>query len=146
MKTHNLSEWETGAFKPVHILMLRGRHYWLCIFINHAIPDIQRKLQELKARPQTPLSTLVEGAFKVYNSQDLTEEANKDKRLIKNKNKKPDLEKQKTDLDCSDSRTTSRGPCRAKMAGSLLGLNQCAFVRKGDTGQKNVLSALLWDA
>ena len=85
MKTQNLSEWETGAFKPVHILMLRGRHYWLCIFINHAIPDIQRKLQELKARPQTPLSTLVEGAFKVYNSQDLTEEANKDKRLIKNK-------------------------------------------------------------
>lgn len=88
MKTHNLSGWETGAFKAVQTLMQRGRHYWLCIFINHATPDIQRKLRKLKARPQTPLSTLVEEAFKVCNSQDLTEEANKDKRLIKNKNKK----------------------------------------------------------
>ena len=82
-----------------------------CILINHTTPDIQRKLQKLKARPQTPLSTLVEEAFKVCNSQDLIEKANKDKRLTKNKHKNP------TDLDCSDSPTTLRGPCRAKMAG-----------------------------
>ena len=52
-------------------------------FIIQVTPDIRRKLQKLEAGSQTPLSTMVEEAFKVYNNRDLMEEANKDKRLIK---------------------------------------------------------------
>ena len=35
-------------------------------FITQFTPDIRRKLQKLEVGPQTPLSTLVEEAFKVY--------------------------------------------------------------------------------
>ena len=52
-------------------------------FITQHAPDIRRKLQKLEAGPQTPLSTLAEEAFKVYNNWDMAEEANKDGRLIK---------------------------------------------------------------
>ena len=34
-------------------------------FITQAIPDICKNLEKLEAECQTPLSTLVEGAFKV---------------------------------------------------------------------------------
>ena len=49
-------------------------------FMTQATPDIQRKLQKLEDGPQTPLSTLVEEAFKVCNYWHLMEEVNKDKR------------------------------------------------------------------
>ena len=52
-------------------------------FTTKANPDTWRKLQKLEAGPQTPLSTLAEEAFKVYNNWDMVEEANKDGRLIK---------------------------------------------------------------
>ena len=48
-------------------------------FITQSIPDIQRKLQKPEPGPQT----LVGEAFKHSNNRDLTEEVNKDKRLIK---------------------------------------------------------------
>lgn len=52
-------------------------------FITQRAPHIRRKLQKLEAGPQTPLSTLAEEAFKVYNNWDVAEEANRDGRLIK---------------------------------------------------------------
>ena len=42
-----------------------GRTLSAMRFITQATPDIQRKFQKLEAGPQTPLSTLVEEAFKV---------------------------------------------------------------------------------
>lgn len=48
-------------------------------FVTQATSDIRRKLQKLEARLPTPLSILVEEAFKVYNNQDLMEEANKER-------------------------------------------------------------------
>ena len=74
-------------------------------FTTKANPDTWRKLQKLEAGSQTQLSTLVEEAFKVYNNQDLVEEANKDKRLIN-----------KTQLLAADPPTTSGIICRAKKA------------------------------
>lgn len=61
-------------------------------FITQATSDIRRKLQKLEARLPTPLSILVEEAFKVYSNQNLMEEANKDKGLVK-----------KTIFGCCDS-------------------------------------------
>ena len=43
--------------------------------ITQAPPDIWKNLYKLEAEPQAPLSTLAEEAFKVFNNQDLTEEA-----------------------------------------------------------------------
>ena len=45
-----------------------GRTLLAMHFITQATPDIRRKLQKLEAGPQTPLSTLVEQAFMVYNN------------------------------------------------------------------------------
>ena len=72
-------------------------------FTTKATPDTWRKLQKLEAGSQTQLSTLVEEAFKVYNNQDLVEEANKDKRLIN-----------KIQLLAADPPTTSGITWRAK--------------------------------
>ena len=97
-------------------------------FITQHAPDIRRKLQKLEAGPQTPLSTLVEEAFKVCNSQDLTEGANKDKRLI-TKTKNPQI---LTAVIHPPPRGDPAGPrWLDRPPRSLLGLNQCAFVRKG---------------
>ena len=67
-------------------------------------PDPGQLLQ-LQLLRQTQLSTLVEEAFKVYNNQDLVEEANKDKRLIN-----------KIQLLAADPPTTSGITWRAKKA------------------------------
>ena len=48
-------------------------------FITQSNTDIQRKLQ----KPEPVTQTLVGEAFKHSNNRDLTEEVNKDKRLIK---------------------------------------------------------------
>ena len=87
-------------------------------FITQATSDIRRKLQKLEARLPTPLSIfffffftlsiLVEETFKVYSNQDLMEESNKDKGLVK-----------KTILGCCDSLTASSGPWRAEMSGQM---------------------------
>lgn len=66
---------------------------------------------------------------KVFNSRDLTEEANQAKRLI-----------QKTQLLAADSPTTSRGPWRAEKAGHTTKKPPgpepvTPFVRKGGTGR-----------
>ena len=45
-----------------------GRTLLAMHFINQATPDIRRKLQKLEAGLQTPLSTLLEEAFKIYNN------------------------------------------------------------------------------
>ena len=142
MKICSLSEWEMGLQTSTDPDAEGETLLATAFFISHATPDIQRKLWKLKARPQTPLSTLVEEAFKVYNSQDLTEEANKDKRLI-TKTKNPQI---LTAVIHPPPRGDPAGPrWLDRPPRSLLGLNQCAFVRKEGTGQKNVLSALLWD-
>ena len=84
-------------------------------------------------RPQTPLSALVEAAFKVCNNRDLMD--NKDKRLMK---------QFLAALIHPPPQGNPAGPrWLDRPSRSLLGLNQGAFVRKGGTGQKNVLSALL---
>ena len=93
-------------------------------FITQATPDIQRKLQKLEAGPQTPSSTLVEEAFKVYNNRDLTEEANKDKRLIKKTQLWAALIHPPPRADPGGPRKLDR-PLR-----SCLGSNQCAFCQK----------------
>ena len=60
-----------------------GRSLLAMHFITQSSPHIRRKLQKLEAGPQTPSSTLVEEAFKVYNNEDMAKEANTDRRLIK---------------------------------------------------------------
>ena len=68
------------------------------------------------------------------------EEANKHKRLIKKMQLLAVLIQPPPRRDLEGLRKLDRPP------GSHLGLNQCAFVRKGDTGRGgDVLSALLGD-
>ena len=94
-------------------------------FITQATPDIWRKLQKLEAGPQTPLSTLVEEAFKVCNNQDLTEETNKNKGLIKKMQLLAALIHPPPRGDPEGSRRLDRRPR------ICLGQNQCAFCWKG---------------
>ena len=79
---------------------------------------------------------MVEEAFKVFN---LMVAGNKEKRLIKKMQLLAVLIHSPPQGDLEGLRRLDRPPRRC------LGLNQCAFVRKRGTGQKNVLSALLWD-
>lgn len=116
--------WKLGSLPR---LGNRGLQESLCLgedaiimhFITQATSDIREKVQKLEARLPTPLSILVE-AFKVYSNQNLMEEANKDKGLVK-----------KTILAAHDSPAASSGPWRLRRLGrwqrSCLGLNQCAF-------------------
>ena len=88
--------------------------------ITQATPDIQRKLQNLESGPQTSLSTLIEEAFKVCNSQELTVVANKDRRLIKKK--------------CCYSPATFMGPWSAETkhrAEKLHGLETVCLLSEG---------------
>lgn len=82
------------------------------------------------------MSTLVEEDFKVNNKQYFTEEAKKDMRLIKKKNKKA--------FDCIDSSMNSRGPWRIKKADSMEAVwaqSSLSFVEREDTGRRDVLLA-----
>nr|XP_058933137.1 uncharacterized protein LOC131764166 [Kogia breviceps] len=90
-------------------------------FITEATPDIRRKLQKLEAGPQTPLSTLVVEALKVYSNRDLREEANKNKRLIKKRQLLAALIHPPPHMDPGGPRRLDRPPR------SCLGQNQSAF-------------------
>ena len=58
--------------------LAEGRALLSMHFITHSIPNFRRKLQNLEAGPQTPLFTLMEEAFKLYNNRDRGEEDNKE--------------------------------------------------------------------
>lgn len=51
------------------------------------MPNIQKKLQKLEAGPWSPQTALVSEAFKVFNGQDWSEEAKKNKRGKKEEKK-----------------------------------------------------------
>ena len=100
-------------------------------FITQAIPDIWENLEKLEAECQTPLSTLVEGAFKVLN---LMAVDNKERGLIK-----------KMQFLSADSPTTSRGPWRdEKVRETTKKLTEpervYLFCQKRGNGRANVLS------
>ena len=64
-----------------------GRLLWPGMLSASSFLIFRIDLQNLESGPHPPLQKVdVEEAFKVCNSQELTVEANKDKRLIKKKN------------------------------------------------------------
>lgn len=105
-------------------------------FITQRAPNIRRKLQKLEAGPQTPLSTLAEEAFKVYNNWDVAEEANKDGRLIK-----------KTQLLAASIHLPRRAGRSRSPGIAWAGVSACASpAPERRPGKGNVLGALLWKA
>ena len=49
-------------------------------FITQAVPDIRRKLQKLGKGPETPVSSLVEEANRVFLNRDREEEAKREQK------------------------------------------------------------------
>lgn len=71
-------------------------------FITQVVPNIQKKLQKLEAGPWTLQAALVSEAFKVFNSQDWSEEAKKSKRGKKEK------KEEGINIGCNNPGTTSK--------------------------------------
>ncbi|XP_049759430.1 uncharacterized protein LOC126086793 [Elephas maximus indicus] len=74
--TENFKKFTNKDTEAPETALLLGYH-----FITQSAPDIRRKLQKLKGGPQTPLSELVEEAFKVFNNREKAEEEERDKSL-----------------------------------------------------------------
>ncbi|XP_023381506.1 uncharacterized protein LOC105308688 [Pteropus vampyrus] len=102
-----------------------GRILLTLHFRFQAAPDIQRKLEKLELRYQTPQSILVE-AFKVFNNRDQAEEAKKYRRFKKETQPlasliRPPLQEY----------PTPRRPAKDNHQGwSRVGPNQCAYCKR----------------